>query len=78
MLSNLTNRLLQLIDTSSVLETLKIKIEKELKSNVDTVYISPEKLKKLKNKDKYTENYIKSCSFGIIKLKGKEDGSKKK
>ena len=78
MLSNLTNRLLQLIDTSSVLETLKIKIEKELKSNVDTVYISPEKLKKLKNKDKYTENYIKSCSFGIIKLKGKEDGNKKK
>lgn len=78
MLSNLTNRLLQLIETSSVLETLKIKIEKELKSNVDTVYISPEKLKKLKNKDKYTENYIKSCSFGIIKLKGKEDGSKKK
>ena len=78
MLSNLTNRLLQLIDTSSVLETLKIKIEKELKSNVDTVYISPEKLKKLKNKDKYTENYIKSCSFGIIKLKGKEDGSNKK
>ncbi|OUT10234.1 hypothetical protein B9N66_02355 [Campylobacter concisus] len=78
MLSNLTNRLLQLIDTSSVLETLKIKIEKELKSNVDTVYISPEKLKKLKNKDKYTENYIKSRSFGIIKLKGKEDGSKKK
>ena len=78
MLSNLTNRLLQLIDTSSVLETLKIKIEKELKSNVDTVYISPEKLKKLKNKDKYTENYVKSCSFGIIKLKGKEDGSKKK
>lgn len=45
MLSNLTNRLLQLIETSSVLETLKIKIEKELKSNVDTVYISPEKLK---------------------------------
>ena len=78
MLSNLTNRLLQLIETSSVLETLKIKIEKELKSNVDTVYISPEKLKKLKNKDKYTENYIKSCSFGIIKLKGKEDGSNKK
>ena len=78
MLSNLTNRLLQLIDISSVLETLKIKIEKELKSNVDTVYISPEKLKKLKNKDKYTENYIKSCSFGIIKLKGKEDGSNKK
>ena len=78
MLSNLTNRLLQLIETSSVLETLKIKIEKELKSNVDTVYISLEKLKKLKNKDKYTENYIKSCSFGIIKLKGKEDGIKKK
>lgn len=71
MLSNLTNRLLQLIDTSSVLETLKIKIEKELKSNVDTVYISPEKLKKLKNKDKYTENYIKSRSFGIIKMEGK-------
>ena len=78
MLSNLTKRLVQLIETSSVLETLKIKIEKELKSNVDTVYISPEKLKKLKNKDKYTENYIKSCSFGIIKLKGKEDGNKKK
>ena len=71
MLSNLTNRLLQLIDTSSVLETLKIKVEKELKSNVDTVYISPEKLKKLKNKDKYTENYIKSRSFGIIKMEGK-------
>ena len=71
MLSNLTKRLVQLIETSSVLETLKIKIEKELKSNVDTVYISPEKLKKLKNTDKYTENYIKSCSFGIIKMEGK-------
>ena len=78
MLSNLTKRLVQLIETSSVLETLKIKIEKELKSNVDTIYISPEKLKKLKNTDKYTENYIKSRSFGIINFEGKEDGSEQK
>ena len=78
MLSNLTKRLVQLIETSSVLETLKIKIEKELKSNVDIIYISPEKLKKLKNTDKYTENYIKSRSFGIINFEGKEDGSEQK
>ena len=74
----MTKRLLQLIDTSSILETLKIKIEKELKANVNKISVSSKKKNKIKDTDKYTDNYIKSRSFGIINFEGKEDGSKQK
>lgn len=78
MLSILTKRLLQLIDTSSILETLKIKIEKELKANVDKISVSSKKRNKIKDTGKYTDSYIKSRSFGIINFEGKEDGNEQK
>lgn len=78
LLSILIKRFLQLIDTSSALETLKVKIEKELKANVDKISVSSEKRNKIKDTGKYTDHYIKNRSFGIINFKGKENGSKQK
>jgi hypothetical protein len=52
LLSNLTNRLLQLVDTSGTLETLKIKTIKWLKANTDLKCLSLEKLDTLREYEK--------------------------
>lgn len=74
-------RLLQLIDMSSALETLKVKIEKELKTNTDITSVSIKDREghynKIKDKIKYTKKYIADNSFNTIKFEGEQDGSTK-
>ncbi|WP_122866659.1 DUF262 domain-containing protein [Campylobacter showae] len=79
--AKIVHRLLQLIDTSSALETLKVKIEKELKTNTDitSVLIKNQEghYNKIKDKIKYTKKHIADHSFNIIKFEGEQDGSAK-
>lgn len=64
-------RLLQLVDTSSVLETLKPKVLKELKNN-NSIKREIEKshLNKIKDRAKYGEDFVTEKSLNIIKFKG--------
>ena len=64
-------RLLQLVDTSSALETLKLKVLKELKNN-NSIKREIEKsyLNKIKDRTKYDEDFITEKSLNIIKFKG--------
>lgn len=63
-------RLLQLVDTSSALETLKLKVLKELKNN-NSIKREIEKshLNKIKDRAKYDEDFITEKSLNIIKFK---------
>lgn len=78
--AKIVHRLSQLIDTSSALETLKVKIEKELKTNTDITSVSTKNREghynKIKDKSKYTKKYIADNSFNIIKFEGEQDESK--
>lgn len=77
----IVQRLLQLTDTSSTLETLKVKIEKELKTNAEISKILPKNREKhynrIKDKTKYTRDYMADNSFNIINFEGEEDGRSK-
>ena len=81
-MANIVERLVQLIDTSSAIETLKTKIEKELKTNINITSVSSKNREKhynrIKDKAKYTKEYITKSSFNVINFEGKEDGSEQK
>ena len=61
---------MQLVDTSSALETLKLKVLKELKNN-NSIKREIEKshLNKIKDRAKYDEDFITEKSLNIIKFK---------